>query len=112
MAEWMPLAVCLITAALLLAALAVVLRTPMRLTDARCRLAELEVRVAAQESSVKKALRRAGIAAKKQATPEPEPEPTGLEELLAGPPTGRHDGGWTLDEVNRLIAMRRGARHA
>lgn len=57
----------------LVATVAILLRTPTKILDLSTRVAELEHQVAAQDVSVKKALRRAGIASKAQKMPADRP---------------------------------------
>jgi len=64
-------------AALLLGSLLVVLRTPLKLLDARTRLEELEHQVATLDSQLKKAVRRWGADAKRAS---PSDSPTSAEE--------------------------------
>jgi len=108
MLEWVPLVVAVLVSGATVGTVAIILRTPARLTDVRSRVAELEARLATAEGNVRKALRRAGQASK-QAPPPQEVD----DDIAAyfpggngGPPTSPRS--MTLEDVQREIA-RRGA---
>ena len=104
MVEYLPLVLTLLVAIATVGTAAVLLRTPIRLTDLRARLAELEARVAAQDANVRKALRRSGIEAKRAAK---EAGPAGQLDLPLGAPAPQENGP-DLEAVQRAISMHRG----
>lgn len=112
-ASWFFLAIVAILLGGAVGTLAVVLRTPIRLTQYGARIVALETSQAHLEAEVKKALRRQGIAAKKAKAGVPvEEEGIDVASLLdeAGAPRAapQRNGPRTLDDVRRAIAARRG----
>lgn len=103
MIEYLPLILAALVTGSTIAVVALLLRIPLRLTEARARIAELEAAQAMTESNVKKALRRAGVARRKEASADARPITPPMGIVGADRPASSVD----LEAVERAIALRR-----